>query len=789
MIGGMIVNGAVSTESIIIKNATTHNLKNVSVAIPLNRFTCVTGVSGGGKSSLVYDTLYAESQRAFLESMASNAFGEKLMDKPPVDSIENLRPALRLSQQYYNRNPRSTIGTLSGISHYLRSLFALITNEESGTKLTESFFSPNDAAGCCPMCNGLGEVYVVDMTALIPDTDVALACGGIRWYAGKHTSIEYKTLEWLCEHFSIDINKKVCELSERELYELLYRKEDISMPLRYKSPKGRSKQKVRQVKGAVVELQEQLRNINMPSVLASIGKYLKMDTCRICNGSRLGPEVLEHRINGLNIAQIEHMQLLDLIKWAADTSKSYCGSGIGSLVDSLTKQIMNKAKPISDLSLDYLSVDRKVPRMSSGELQRLRIGIQLSCSLSGLMYILDEPCKGLHARNVDSLILATSSLVRKGNTVIAIEHNKQYASKADCIIELGPVGGPNGGYITSNGATGLMPKYIEFKQTNDKKRENIELKKVNFHNIKNQNVTIPTGDITCITGVSGSGKSSLIQVLRECFDAKRPVHCVSWDHPTETAKAVYVNQQPIGKTPRSTVLSFLELSTPIRILFANTVLAKEMNLKATDFSLNVPGGRCETCQGSGLKRIELNYLPDTYVTCPDCGGKRFTDSVLAVTYRDKIFSEILDSPIESILDAFSDDEVITNKLQCLSEIGLGYLSLGQMSMNLSGGEAQRIKLAKALTEAGRKKIVYLLDEPTSGLHSFDIERLVPIMKRICDNGNTIIMIEHNIEFIASIANYMIDFGIYAGSSGGKIVACGNPQTVCLDSNSSWYGVL
>ncbi|MCF0132671.1 MAG: ATP-binding cassette domain-containing protein [Blautia sp.] len=779
-----------SKENIIIKNASTHNLKSISVSIPLNKFTCVTGVSGGGKSSLVYDTLYAESQREFLECMTTSTFGEQIMDKPLVESITNLRPALRVSQQYYNHNPRSTVGTLSNVSHYLRSLFALVINFEENTALTEASFSPNDIDACCPHCKGLGDEYVVDMDALIPDWDKSLKQGGIRYYSGQASSIEVKTLEKLCEYKGIDLNTPICKLSSSELDFLLHNTEPISISIRYKTPKGRSKQQTLKVKGAIIELEEQLKHIDQPSTLASISKYLKKDECHICHGSRFSNKPLDYRVNNSNVAQVEAFQMPDLKLWISEVREKYQSTAIGNVISALATQIDSRITNIIDLNLPYLSLSRSIPTLSGGELQRLRIAIQLGCSLAGLLYILDEPCRGLHERNVQTIVKASKLLVDKGNTVISIEHNSEYISSADRIIELGPVGGPSGGYIVSDDVPPEQyRKQIHFSPITKQSSKMISFKNVHFHNIDGQNVSFPLNQISCITGVSGSGKSSLMTVVEETLSARAPRHCESYDCYSSVKKVVRVNQRPIGKTPRSTILSYLELSTPLRNLFANTDQAKRAKLTASSFSINTTGGRCETCSGTGYKKIELNYLPDSYITCPDCNGKRFLPEVLSAQFNGKNITEYLDAPISQIIDDFTNEDTIYKKLSCMLELGLGYLSLGQMSMNLSGGEAQRIKLAKALSEKKSEKVVYLLDEPTVGLHDADISRLKEVLIRMRDNDCTIIMVEHNLGFIAEIADYMVDFGIKAGHSGGKIISCGTPEEVCRAKESSWYDVI
>jgi excinuclease ABC subunit A len=783
--GEKTVSGVENKENIVIHNAAVNNLKNISLSIPTNFFTCVTGVSGCGKSSLVYDTIFAESQREFLESMSGNMYGQKLMDKPQVDSIENLRPALNVSQSYYNFNPRSTVGTLTDISHYLRALFALTINFEQKKNYCENFFSANNPRSCCEKCKGLGEEYDISEDAVVPDWSKSLSKGAILYYKGKDTSMEHKLLVAICDEYSIDINKQMDKLSKKEIHNLLYRENPVDIHLSFKTPKGRYKQNDLRSKGAIVELREKLLDINTPSTFASISKYLIKKECSCCGGTRLKKEILDKKLCRKNIAEVEKMKLSHLVSWVEMIEKEYNSAPINRQVFQLSSQIKKRVHRIIDLKVGYISLDRSVLTLSSGEVQRIRIANQLNCSLKGLIYILDEPCKGLHIRNISSIIAATKELVSKDNTVIAIEHNKQYISCADKIIELGPEGGPKGGYLLSENKPAEDFEYIvDFKEESTFIKY-ITLVDVSFRNIQNQSVSFPIGGITCVTGVSGSGKSTLVSVIEQCFESKKNINCKQVNGLLEIRKILKVNQQPIGKTPRSTVVSYLEVYDNIRDLFAESKESKTLGLTASDFSMNVKGGRCECCQGTGLQKIELNYLPDSFVICPECKGKRFQEQVLSAKYREMNINEVLDAPIEKIILLFEDVECIYAKLKCMMDIGLGYIKLGQMSMNLSGGEAQRIKLAKALGAKSTGKNMYILDEPTSGLNSKDISKFCDVLNELRRKGETVIIIEHNIEFISKMSDYLIDFGIEAGDKGGKIVSQGYPKRVYLDKNSSW----
>lgn len=779
------MSGAEKKENIVVYNASENNLKSITVQFPLDQFTCVTGPSGCGKSSLVFDTVYAESQRNFLESMSGNMFGQKLMDKPKVERIENLRPALNISQKYYNVNPRSTVGTITDISYYLRTLFAFVINQQTGSHWDMNHFSANNPASCCPRCNGLGEEYVISEQAVIPDKTKTLASGGILYYKGTKDSQEYRLLQAICEHYGIDINTRVCDLTEEERNILLYRTTPQTFTVKFKTPKGRTKAWPLTERGAMIELETKLKGISKQSTFDSIVKYLKKEPCSLCHGKKLNQELLENRICGYSIGEAEQLPASDLKDWCSKVRKEYKKSAYFTQIDALLSDVERRAQHLIDLNLEYISVGRSIPTLSGGELQRVRLATQLDCSLSGMIYILDEPCKGLHYKNVSSIVQTTHDLVKKGNTVIAIEHNGQYISSADHIIEMGPEGGPAGGLVTDEYAGGLERGYsLSFKAPR-KAKKYLELKGVKYRNLKNIDVRIPIGSVTCISGVSGSGKSSLTDIIEEVCDRGESSCCSAAEGTKHVKKIMRVNQQPIGKTARSTVISYLDIYNSIRDIFAGTDAAKQLGFSASDFSMNVAGGRCECCQGTGKKKIELSYLPESFVICPECNGKRFREDLLSVKYKGYSINDILNENIHTLLSVFEDQKAVYSVLKCMDEIGMGYVSLGQMSMNLSGGEAQRIKLAKYLGLSSKGNSLYILDEPTSGLNERDINRLIDVINRLADNGETIVIIEHNIEFITRIADYLIDLGSIAGNAGGKTVIEGDPKSVMCSDGSSW----
>lgn len=767
-----------------VKNAYENNLKHIDVSFPLGSFTCVTGCSGCGKSSLVFDTVYAESQRAFLESMAGNLYGQRFMNKPKVGYIKNLRPALNISQTYYNVNPRSTVGSVSEISFYLRGLFAITASSKNQT-YTEKKFSSYAIGSCCPRCLGTGDEYCISEELVIPDRNKTLRDGGILYFKGSETSFEYRSIVALCDYFGIDIDKTINELSKEELDKLLYTEEKIKFHLRFKS-NGAMKTQVVHLRGAISKLSEKLEDSLKNGNLTGVSKYTIKRSCSLCNGLKLCKESLSIKICGLNISEVENLSLSKFLEWLDKVEKKYEISNSFDLIKPILSQIRIKVQFLFDLKIGYLSLSRSIPSLSGGEKQRLRFANQLGCSLKDLIYILDEPCKGLHYKDIKNIISATKDLILNGNTVIAIEHNKQFLAEAEKIIELGPKGGPDGGYIVDSDRDYKLS--LNFKEERKFDRY-IELKNINFRTIKKQNVKIPVHSITCISGVSGSGKSTLISVILDCFANRRNINCDSFTEELMVKKVMEVNQSPIGKTPRSTILSYLDLADEIRTVFSATPEAKKNKIPASYFSMNVEGGRCECCLGTGLQKIEMNYLPSTFVLCPECNGNRFKEQILDIRYNGKNIKQILDEPITDIISLFENNKKIYSVLKCLINLGIGYLKLGQMSMNLSGGEAQRIKLAKALGLYNGGNWLFVLDEPTVGLNETDIIKFKSVLLDLQNKGNTILIIEHNIEFIASIADYLIDFGLEGGESGGKIVSRGAVGDVIKDKASSWYGIL
>lgn len=770
----------------LIRDAYEHNLKHIDLEIPLEAFTCVTGCSGCGKSSLVFDTIYAESQRGFLEGMTGNLGGQRLMNRPKVGSIENLHPALNVSQNYYNVNPRSTVGTVSEIAYYLRSLFALMNSKQS-REVTESTFSSNNPKSFCPNCAGLGTVSDVSVSLLIPDREKTLRDGGILFFKGAPNGKEQRFLEALCDHYGIDIDRKISELDGRQLNLLLYADDQVKYMLSYKEGKRRKRHYVH-LKGVIPAIRDHFANRGSSNQLSAYTRFMEERLCPVCGGAKLNQDVLAYKVGDLNYGEAENMELIALSSWLREIESRYDALPKGDVVSQLVEEMTRRLGALVKLNVGYLRLGRTIPSLSDGEKQRVRIATQLTCSLRGLLYILDEPCKGLHYRDIDRIIQATRDLVERGNTVIAIEHNKRYISSADETIELGPVGGPDGGYLIEGaGRTDVSEKPLVFKPGQEMEQF-FEIGNIHLRNIKGQTARFPVGGITCITGVSGSGKSTLAEVVANCFGGRSEGYCDSFGGGDSIKRTIRVNQAPVGKTPRSTIVSYLGIFDEIRSLFAKTGVARKMKIGASLFSMNVKGGRCECCQGTGMQKIELNYLPSTYIPCPECGGKRFNEKVLTVTYQGMTILDVLETPIFELTDVFKGDAKVHSVLSSMMELGLGYVRLGQMSMSLSGGEAQRIKLARALGTPSHGRNLYILDEPTSGLNDADIEKFTKVLMSLQEKGDTIVIVEHNIEFVATVADHVIDFGLVSGDAGGKIVSQGAPASVFSDESSSLYGL-
>ena len=751
-------------KSIKVVNARENNLKNITVSFPYYQLTVVSGCSGSGKSSLVYDTIFAESQRQLYENFIDNTFGLKMMKRPDVDSIEKLCPAVSVAQNSYNFNPNSTVGTYTDLSDELRSIFSFIVNQENGTAFKPRDFSFSQSKYLCKKCGGTGRIWKLSIDKIIPDPTQTLRSGGILYFSGTQASYEMRRLAQICERHGIDMDTRICDLSADQYDILIKYGDNEKYTVKYERGAKKNCQKTGFFHGVLPELGEEYKQIKTPMIFQQLVRYMDEFSCDLCDGMKLGRDILDYRICGYNISEAENLEIGDLKQWCEQLSKK-CSKKSAKGLESTIKHFIEEISSISSLNLDYLTLSRPIPSLSGGEFQRLRLAKQLCGSMVEVLYILDEPCKGLHFLDIDKIIDISRKLVDKGNTVIAIEHNKQYISAADNIVLIGPGSGPAGGEIVQSESQGDVP--ID-KHSVRHPSDAMTFNGINANTINNQDCLIPLGAITFITGVSGSGKSTLAEdVIFSSLSRKQPVHCKRISAP-RSYKVHFVDQQPIGKTSRSSVISYLKISNEIRKIFAD-IPPKRAKITPSHFSTNCSGGRCEKCSGSGIISLDSKVMPDAYIKCDECNGKRFKPEILEIKYKGYSIFDVFEMNVTNAIQVFDDSPKIKAMLQCMIDIGIGYLKLGQLSMSLSGGEAQRIKLAKVLGEETHKNSIIILDEPTSGLGSNDIHKIGTVIERLADQGNTIIIIDHNVEFINAHCDYCIDFGVLGGKNGGKIV--------------------
>ncbi len=926
-------------DKITIKGARQHNLKNIDLEIPKNKLVVITGVSGSGKSSLAFDTLYAEGQRRYVESLSAYArqFLE-LMEKPDVDLIEGLSPAISIEQKTVSKNPRSTVGTTTEIHDYLRVLFAragtpycpncnvpiqpqtvqeivdrilekenrrvillspvvrerkgehkdllekiarqgfrraridgkeyrieealelklekkvkhtievivdrikvsaknknriadsveiavklsdgLVVVQDYETKEEETFstkgacpicgfsfkeisprlFSFNSPLGACPECSGLGFKLAIDPDLLIDwDKPIIEAVE-----LSQKAKFEYlqDMIETACEYLGISSFTPAGEINKDDLNFILY---SPKQPIRIFNtvPFSRGNYKPYYFEGIIKHLERRYFESESDYVKELIEPYLREVTCKACGGKRLNREALSVKIADKNIAEVEALTVEKCYEFFENLKLE----GKKKLIaERVLKEIKNRLKFLIDVGLTYLTLDRRTATLSGGESQRIRLATQIGSRLTGVLYVLDEPSIGLHQRDNQKLIETLKGLRDLGNTVIVVEHDTETIESADYVIDMGPGAGIHGGEVVACGTpeeikkneNSLTGKYLSGKLKIEVPKERrkpsdkwLKIIGASEHNLKNINVEIPLGLFVCVTGVSGSGKSTLINEIlykalaREIYNSKvipgKHERIEGLEH---VDKVVRVDQSPIGRTPRSNPATYVDVFTPIRELFAATPEARARGYKKGRFSFNVPGGRCEACKGDGLIKVEMHFLPDVYVTCDVCGGKRYNRETLEITYKGKNIYEVLEMTVEEAMEFFKNHPRIFNKLKTLYDVGLGYIKLGQPATTLSGGEAQRIKLARELSKKGTGKTVYILDEPTTGLHIHDIKKLIDVLQRLVDKGNTVIVIEHNLDFI-KCADWIIDLGPEGGEKGGKVVAAGTPEEVA--KTNTWTG--
>ena len=928
-------------DKITIKGAKEHNLKNINIEIPRDKLVVITGLSGSGKSSLAFDTLYAEGQRRYVESLSSYArqfLG--VMEKPDVESIEGLSPAISIDQKTTSKNPRSTVGTVTEIYDYIRLLYARIGQPycphcgkkiekqtidqivdnvmkiEEGTKiqvlapvvrsrkgehtklledlqkegfvrvridreiyeltdeikldknkkheieivvdrlvikkditgrLTESIeialkhaenlvlidvvgekpilyscnyacpdcgfsfpeltprmFSFNNPYGACPKCLGIGYLMKMDEDLIIPDKTKTLYDGVKAFGAStmkKGDTMARMYFESVGRHYGIDIkNKKIKDLPRDFLEKILYGTGDEEIEFEYSSYAG-TRKFTAPFEGVIPTLERRHNETKSQGMRDFYEMYMSNMHCDECNGARLKPEILSIKINGKNINEITAMsikQIQEFLKGLELTDTQVM------IADMILKEINARLQFLVDVGLEYLTLSRSSGTLSRGEAQRIRLATQIGSGLTGVLYILDEPSIGLHQRDNDRLIATLKKLRDLGNTLIVVEHDEDTMYAADQIIDIGPGAGVHGGNVMAQG-TAEEIKQVEGSITGDylsgrKKihvpktrrkgnKKNIEIVNATENNLKNISVKIPLGTFTCVTGVSGSGKSTLVnEVLYKNIAQKlngaseKPGKCKTIKGIDNIDKIINIDQSPIGRTPRSNPATYTGAFDLIRDIFAGTNEAKMRGYAKGRFSFNVQGGRCESCNGDGVHKIEMHFLPDVYVPCEVCKGKRYNRETLEVKYKGKSIADVLDMTVEEALEFFENIPKIKSKIQTLYDVGLGYIKLGQPSTTLSGGEAQRVKLATELSKRATGKTLYILDEPTTGLHIADVHRLVDILQRLVDTGNTILVIEHNLDLIKT-CDHIIDLGPEGGDAGGEIIAVGTPEQICKNEKS------
>ncbi len=930
-------------DKIIVKGARVNNLKNIDIELPKNKLIVMTGVSGSGKSSLAFDTIYAEGERRYIESLS--AYARQFLggsEKPDVDSIDGLSPSISIDQKSTNKNPRSTVGTITEIYDYLRLLYARVgvpycprhhesitrqsieemTNKvleiQSGTKimvmapvvkgekgthkdtleqlrkdgyirckidgeireLTENIeleknkkhtilvivdrlivkdeirtrlydsietasklahgkiiidlpdedkemlmsedfacpycdfsllelepriFSFNAPYGACPDCKGLGVKYNIDIDLVIPDRNLSINEGAIKPFSIDDDNINRTQLDTVAKYYDIDLNKKIKDLEKEKLDIILYGSPDI-MEFKYTSKNGNTRNSKDYFEGVITNLERRYVETKSSWIREWIELYMRESVCPTCNGARLGEAALSVLINKKNIYEVSSLSIRELKEFINGLKLSPEKKEIAAL---LIKEIDNRLDFLINVGLEYLTLSRTAGTLSGGESQRIRLATQIGSKLTGVLYVLDEPSIGLHQKDNQKLINSLLEMRDLGNTLIVVEHDTDTMLAADYLVDIGPLAGEHGGHVVAAGTpqevmaneNSITGQYLSGKrkiQVPEKRRKGngkfVKIMGAKENNLKNINVAFPLGTFTCVTGVSGSGKSSLVnEILYKTLASnlytskERPGKCREVKGIDEIDKVVLITQNPIGRTPRSNPATYVGVFDDIRDIFAETKEAKIKGYDKSRFSFNVKGGRCEACWGDGVKKIEMHFLPDVYVPCDVCHGTRYNKETLSIKYKGKNIYDVLEMRVDELIEFFENHPKVVHKLKTLQDVGLGYIKIGQSAPTLSGGEAARVKLAKELQKKPTGKSMFILDEPTTGLHSYDIEKLLTILNRIVDNGDTVVVIEHNLDVI-KVADHIIDLGPDGGSFGGKVVITGTPEEVakCKDSYTGQF---
>ncbi|MEU4799982.1 excinuclease ABC subunit UvrA [Streptomyces sp. NPDC023327] len=758
-----------------VRGAREHNLRGVDVDIPRDVLAVFTGVSGSGKSSLAFGTIYAEAQRRYFESVAP--YARRLIHQvgaPKVGEITGLPPAVSLQQRRSAPGARSSVGTVTTLSNSLRMLFSRAGRYPEGAeRLDSDAFSPNTAAGACPECHGLGRVHRTSEELLVPDPSLSIREGAIAAWPGAWQG---KNLRDVLDALGHDVDRPWHELPAADREWILFTDEQPVVTVHPVREAGRIQ---RPYQGTYMSARRYVMKTFSDSksrtLRAKAERFLTSAPCPVCAGSRLRPEALAVTFAGRTIAELAALPLSDL----ADVLESGAGSSPTARV--LTDDLLARIATVTELGLGYLSPDRATPTLSAGELQRLRLATQLRSGLFGVVYVLDEPSAGLHPADTEALLTVLDRLKAAGNTVFVVEHHLDVVRHADWLVDVGPQAGEHGGRVLHSGPVaelegveesatarflfGRAPAPVRRSRT---PRGWLKVGPVTRHNVRGVTAELPLGAFTAVTGVSGSGKTTLVGEITEELAG--------------VGRLVRVDQRPIGRTPRSNLATYTGLFDVVRKIFAGTDAARERGYGVGRFSFNVAGGRCETCQGEGFVSVELLFLPSTYAPCPDCAGARYNPETLDVRYLGKSIAQVLDLTVEAAAEFFADTPPVLRSLRTLLDVGLGYLRLGQPATELSGGEAQRIKLAGELQRVRRGHTLYLLDEPTTGLHPADVEVLTHRLHELVDAGNSVVVVEHDMAVVAG-ADWVIDLGPGGGDSGGRIVAAGPPRDVARAEGS------
>ncbi|MER6084875.1 excinuclease ABC subunit UvrA [Streptomyces sp. NPDC001833] len=757
-----------------VRGAREHNLKGVDVDIPRDVLAVFTGVSGSGKSSLAFGTIYAEAQRRYFESVAP--YARRLIHQvgaPKVAEISGLPPAVSLQQRRSAPTSRSSVGTVTNLSNSLRMLFSRAGDCPPGAeRLDSDAFSPNTAAGACPECHGLGRVHRTTEASLVPDPSLSIREGAIAAWPGAWQG---KNLRDILDALGHDVDRPWRELPAGQREWILFTDEQ---PVVTVHPVRDADRIQRPYQGTYMSARRYVlktfSDSKSPTLRARAERFLTSAPCPVCGGSRLRPEALAVTFAGRTIADLVALPLTELSQLLGE-------QGGSETVRVLTADLTSRIAPVVELGLGYLSLDRATPTLSAGELQRLRLATQLRSGLFGVVYVLDEPSAGLHPADTEALLTVLERLKAAGNSVFVVEHHLDVVRGADWLVDVGPRAGEHGGEVLHSGpvaelagvAESATARYLFARDPLPARRPRpardwLTVGPVTRHNLRAVTAEFPLGVLTAVTGVSGSGKSTLIGEITE--------------EPAEVGRLVSVDQKPIGRTPRSNLATYTGLFDVVRKVFAGTEKARERGYGVGRFSFNVAGGRCETCQGEGFVSVELLFLPSTYAPCPDCGGARYNPPTLEVTYRGRNIAEVLDLTVAGAAEFFADTPAVARSLATLLDVGLGYLRLGQPATELSGGEAQRIKLAGELQHGRRGHTLYLLDEPTTGLHPADVQVLMRQLHGLADAGHTVVVVEHDMTVVAD-ADWVIDLGPGGGDRGGRIVAAGPPAEVARAGGS------